>query len=629
MSLPSNNTLDAIRSLRGKPRITYPGGIKTIERVATFPRDNWELPWLASPGHPTTDQDDTLCFLVDQQQLKEDNQFVEAYRIYKKLPGPTIKEDEFVPELNGFIRTEKTMVYDFDQSGSRTGGTSAADLVVIEYKATENPRVRIQVSSRFPFALIGKSWTFRAPVSFSIPPEIPVAPVVKTSHSLGLDAEARAGISMGYNIDDLPFFDAELDYDLKSGYTRNFSATVTRTLSMTSATDVEYNMYPEAYRRIAEIVRISPGQALAKAITTLKPYEIPHCIHPAWSIYIGKKLTLVFDPGSGPYPAPAYSLGPPEDVILTIPASVPSAIPYGQEVIAKVASTLWRGGLFVNDVYRIIIPVPSADPVAASPTFSLAAGTYTGTQSVAISSSLTGATIRFTTDGSAPTQSHGTIYTAPVNLVVTDAIQTITLRAVSLKSGYQPSGISEGSYIIQPSTVVAAPTFSPVAGIYGTEQNVEIASATSGATIHYTIDGTTPTSSSPTYSSAITLTLGTSIVETTIKALAVKSGSVDSSVATAVFTVGPLAAAPTFSPAAGAFDSHYPTVTIATGTSGADIFFTTDGSTPTSASTLYTAPIDLDQPLAEPPNIVLKAIAIKSGMSDSEVTSGTYNLYST
>ena len=53
---------------------------------------------------------------------------------------------------------------------------------------------------------------------------------------------------------------------------------------------------------------------------------------------------------------------------------------------------------------------------AEAPVFSPAPGTYTGTQFVAMSSQTFGATIVYTTDGSAPScvKERGTIYSAPV-----------------------------------------------------------------------------------------------------------------------------------------------------------------------------------------------------------------------
>lgn len=80
--------------------------------------------------------------------------------------------------------------------------------------------------------------------------------------------------------------------------------------------------------------------------------------------------------------------------------------------------------------------------------------------------------------------------------------------------------------------IVATPTFTPAAGTYTEAQNVTIACATEGATIYYTIDGATPTTSSTQYTAAI------NVAETmTIKAIAVKEGMNNSEVATAAYTI--------------------------------------------------------------------------------------------
>ncbi|MCD1257275.1 family 16 glycosylhydrolase [Paenibacillus athensensis] len=83
-----------------------------------------------------------------------------------------------------------------------------------------------------------------------------------------------------------------------------------------------------------------------------------------------------------------------------------------------------------------------------------------------------------------------------------------------------------------PAGQVAAPTFSPGGGTYTSAQSVTLSSSTSGATIKYTTDGSTPTSASATYSGAINVASSQ-----TIKAIAVKSGMTDSAVASASYTI--------------------------------------------------------------------------------------------
>ncbi len=81
----------------------------------------------------------------------------------------------------------------------------------------------------------------------------------------------------------------------------------------------------------------------------------------------------------------------------------------------------------------------------------------------------------------------------------------------------------------------------------------------------------------------------------------------------------PRVAAPTFSPAAGTYAAAQ-TVTISCITSGAAIYYTTDESTPTTSSQVYSGPITVSA------NTTIKAYAVKAGMPDSEVVSSTYSI---
>lgn len=109
--------------------------------------------------------------------------------------------------------------------------------------------------------------------------------------------------------------------------------------------------------------------------------------------------------------------------------------------------------------------------------------------------------------------------------------ETVTMSRPS--SGESYSTINQFTITIgEPAETCATPTFSPVAGTYTSVQNVTITSATEGATVYYTTDGSTPTTSSAVYASAISVS-----ESMTIKALAAKEGFVNSPVASSAYTI--------------------------------------------------------------------------------------------
>lgn len=107
-----------------------------------------------------------------------------------------------------------------------------------------------------------------------------------------------------------------------------------------------------------------------------------------------------------------------------------------------------------------------------------------------------------------------------------------------------------------------------------------------GATIHYTTDGSTPTTSSAIYSTPISLT-----TLTTIKAFAVESGY-DDGPETSSFYHAPTLPDPTFSPVHGGVLPVTLTMSVP-GHGDATINYTLDGITPTGSSTTYTGALNL------------------------------------
>lgn len=161
--------------------------------------------------------------------------------------------------------------------------------------------------------------------------------------------------------------------------------------------------------------------------------------------------------------------------------------------------------------------------------------------------------------------------------------------------------------------VVPPPVINPNGGNYIGGVSVELLPDgttgidTSDADIYYTIDGSTPTLYSQKYASPFTLTSSA-----LVKAIATKSGIEDSSVASAEFKIA--VATPVIDPVDGS-QLESVSVTLSTNTSGADIYYTINGSNPTQSSQKYDGPFTLTN------NAAVKAIAFKNGMEPSSVAS--------
>lgn len=162
----------------------------------------------------------------------------------------------------------------------------------------------------------------------------------------------------------------------------------------------------------------------------------------------------------------------------------------------------------------------------------------------------------------------------------------------------------------------AKPVISPGTGTYTTFEPVTItdSDSASGAVIYYTTDGSTPTASSTQYTGGITVS-----TSETIQAIAIAANYLNSNVASATYTLNlPTVATPTFPLAPGTYSASQ-SVTITDSTPGAAIYYTTNGSTPTTSSTQYTGSLSLSGA------VTINAIAVATNYSNSAVTSTTYN----
>jgi N-acetylneuraminic acid mutarotase len=331
-----------------------------------------------------------------------------------------------------------------------------------------------------------------------------------------------------------------------------------------------------------------------------------------YTLILSTTATPTFSPAAGSYnAAQTVTIGdttPNATIYYTTDGSTPRSISsvYTGPIPVSSTETLRAFAVVGSSPSSVATATYTIAQTVGTPIFSVAAGSYTTAQTVSIGDATTTATICYTTDGSTPTTA-STVYTGPITVSSTE-----TLTAVAFKSGYTQSAVATAAYTIA-QTVTAVPTFSPAAGSYSTAQTVAIYDTTPNAIIYYTTDGSTPTSLSAVYSGPITV----SSTET-LEARAIASGYSVSNIVTAAYSISQgVVPTPIFSVAAGSYTTAQ-TVSIGDATTTATICYTTDGSTPTSVSTVYAGPITVSS------TETLKAIAYKSGYTQSAVATATY-----
>ena len=126
-----------------------------------------------------------------------------------------------------------------------------------------------------------------------------------------------------------------------------------------------------------------------------------------------------------------------------------------------------------DPVTYITITIRAMETVEA-PTASIASGTYTKNQSVALSSATEGAIIYYTTDGTEPGGMNGDIYTAPIAVTGTagESVDT-TIKAIAVKERMQDSEVQTFTYTIElpEPTPAPVPTPAPTPGQSGNSDN--------------------------------------------------------------------------------------------------------------------------------------------------------------
>ena len=321
--------------------------------------------------------------------------------------------------------------------------------------------------------------------------------------------------------------------------------------------------------------------------------------------------------------------------------------------------------LYVN--YLSVTYAPPTTQTVATPTFSPEGGEFTTAQSVAISCATDGATVYYTLNGNEPT-TNSIVYSAPISIE-----ETTTVKAIAVKEGMNNSSVASATYTIITPIPGYTINFESDASAYVDWEFTNMLSNQSGnITAH---GGSCYGTTGGKYTASITTTdiiatpqsltcyvskLTGNTTASTWKIQVSDDGSTWTEVAkqsatgmsagewkeftanlssyTNVYvgifyegtnavraiddltldTTGPAVATPTFSPEGGEYEEAQ-TVTISCDTEDATIYYTLDGSEPTTESSVYSAPISIEE------TTTVKAIAYV-GTDASSVAEAIYTI---
>jgi len=291
--------------------------------------------------------------------------------------------------------------------------------------------------------------------------------------------------------------------------------------------------------------------------------------------------------------------------------TAPFTLQAGNKTIRVIA---YKDGLNPSDVVTGLYDITVEIQKVSNPVITASNGSpYLISTNFSITSETAGAVIKYTIDGTIPTEASAT-YSAAFNL----SLGTKTIKAIGFKEGYNSSDIISAEFVISNSSLPDAAT--PVitasnASPYLVSTKFTISSATAGSIIRYTTDGSTPNESSEVYATGFSLQSGTK----TIKAIAYKEGYNPSLIGSAEYIIEEeeiKVSSPTISVSGTAPYSAEAEISITSLTAGADVYYTTNGDEPSKLSTKYTVPFKLTDG-----DYLIKSIACKTGMLDSDLSS--------
>jgi len=283
--------------------------------------------------------------------------------------------------------------------------------------------------------------------------------------------------------------------------------------------------------------------------------------------------------------------------------------------------------------YIYTVPVPA-------PSFSLAGGNYTTPQTLHLTDTIPGCVTNcgltiyytYTTGGTNPTNA-STLYNAATGITINKTGIVEAIAYPTDTADYFNSGVSNKSYTYV--AALTAPTVTPGTGIFATNTNRTVTmsdptnSVLPGFAIYYTTDGSTPGTSAGGSTSLYAGTFNINVPNpstVTVNALATATGFPASTVTTRTYTFETQLAPPNFLLSnVGSLLSGSKLTFGTYAQPGVTIYYTTNGSTPSTASNVYDPANGIILNLL--PLEFVRAIAVAPGYITSNPSAKLYNLH--
>lgn len=225
--------------------------------------------------------------------------------------------------------------------------------------------------------------------------------------------------------------------------------------------------------------------------------------------------------------------------------------------------------------------------VSAITTASPPGGTYAAAQNVVLTSSKAARIMYSTSTDAGTTYSTYSTYSTPI-LISANTI--LKFYSIDVAGDVEVINTATYTFVTTVPTTTASINATPFNGVYSSASVLAVTLTSNDAknTIYYTTTGTAPTTASAKYTAPISISK-----TTTVKYFAVDPYGNKEPVKTVTYTVD-TAAAPTTT--ASVLSGTYASIqsvklTVAPADAATNIYYTTDGSIPTTSSTRYTAPI--------------------------------------